>query len=243
MNERNTMEYAEETSYNPAENKYYTPFHSKLLHYTAKKIEPFYTGKTCLVLGPSAEGEIESHLSKYFKYITCVDKSRKILDRLKIRLNDKSKFKFIEDKFKDLNFFHLFDTILALHILEHLNKPYELLEKIHHWLSLKGRLIITVPNAKSLHRSLGVKMGILNNYWELGESDIKVEHKRVFDFISLEQLLNLTNYKVIARNGILLKPLPNQYMMELSEPILNGLYELSSIYCDISADILMVVEQ
>ena len=73
-----------------------------------------------------------------------------------------------------------FNTILALHILEHLEDPINFLKTMKSLLADKGKIIIVVPNAESLHRHLGVKMGIIETIYDLGEEDIRVGHKRIY---------------------------------------------------------------
>jgi 2-polyprenyl-3-methyl-5-hydroxy-6-metoxy-1,4-benzoquinol methylase len=52
-----------------------------------------------------------------------------------------------------------FDCIHMGGMLKHLDDPVALLRRSREWLSPKGRLIATTPNARSLHRRVGVYMG------------------------------------------------------------------------------------
>jgi SAM-dependent methyltransferase len=50
-----------------------------------------------------------------------------------------------------------FHTVIATHVLEHVNNPVAVLQHARKWLAPGGRIIVAVPNVTSLHRRLGVK--------------------------------------------------------------------------------------
>ncbi|MDP8266588.1 MAG: class I SAM-dependent methyltransferase [Candidatus Aceula meridiana] len=57
---------------------------------------------------------------------------------------------YIEDYFPE----EKFDVIILRHVLEHIENPTEILNKIRSWLGAGGMLIITVPNINSIGRYL-----------------------------------------------------------------------------------------
>ena len=224
-------------------NKYSTNFHSKLLKYTVEKTKLFYTKGNCLVCGPSIKGEVEKELSNYYDRIICIDKEKSILDELKNNVKS-NKFELIEDDLEALDLKKLgnikFDTILALHILEHLDNPINFLKTLKSLLIDKGKIIIVVPNAESLHRYLGVKMGIIKTIYDLGKEDIRVGHKKVYDMYSLNKIANSSDLRVHDIIGIFVKPFHNDLMEKLPKNILDGLNEMSNEFDNNCADILMV---
>ena len=56
-----------------------------------------------------------------------------------------------------------FDNIVLGHVLEHVERPVEILSRVKSWLSANGRVFALVPNARSLHRQMGVVMGLLDS--------------------------------------------------------------------------------
>lgn len=76
-----------------------------------------------------------------------------------------------------------YDTVCILGVLEHVDDPVELL------LNYDGanRLYITVPNADSFHRYVGMQLGIIERLDELGPQDYAIGHKRVYDVNSLKK--------------------------------------------------------
>lgn len=78
-----------------------------------------------------------------------------------------------------------YDTVVAFGILEHLENPFAAL------LQFKDveRICITVPNARSLHRYLGVRLGMLDSIEQMHEGDLAIGHKRVYTPESLNDLI------------------------------------------------------
>jgi hydroxymethylpyrimidine pyrophosphatase-like HAD family hydrolase len=79
-----------------------------------------------------------------------------------------------------------YETIVAFGILEHLDNP---LTALLQFKSAK-RICITVPNARSLHRYLGVRLGMLDKLEDLHQGDLEIGHKRVYTPESLKALLS-----------------------------------------------------
>jgi 2-polyprenyl-3-methyl-5-hydroxy-6-metoxy-1,4-benzoquinol methylase len=137
-----------------------------------------------------------------------------------------------------------FDFILMSHVLEHVDKPVELLRRVSEWLSTNGVIVIGVPNANSLHRELAVIMGILKHSAELGESDLKVGHRRVYDHETLEMQVNQAGLRITHLEGFWLKLFTNAQLASLSIPgILEGCFELGSRHPLQAAEILAVVQK
>ena len=79
-----------------------------------------------------------------------------------------------------------FQTVIATHVLEHVYEPVQVLRHCHEWLAPGGRMIVIVPNATSIHRRLGVKMGTLQTVYDFTERDVQLGHQRVYDLDRLK---------------------------------------------------------
>lgn len=79
-----------------------------------------------------------------------------------------------------------FDLIVISHVLEHLLKPGEVLEKLHGHLNPGGRILILVPN----YQSLSVR--IFGRYWGWWQVPVHINH---FNKRSLELLAKNAGYK------------------------------------------------
>lgn len=230
----------EKTSFKKSAELYTNIFHSKLLNYSFKIIKKYLSKGECLVCAPSIKAEIENKLVSY-KRVIFVDKNKDILEELKNNVTLKNA-QYLEKNLESLSLNEKFDTILAFHILEHMDHPSYFLRSLKPLLKDKGRIILIVPNAQSFHRMLGVKMGIIKNEYILGKADLSVNHKKVYDTASLYGLLKNTGFNIIDIGGIFAKPFPNDMMEKLSDNILDGLFELGKEFETNCADIYAVVE-
>lgn len=73
-----------------------------------------------------------------------------------------------------------FDLIEAGFVLEHVDDPARVLRRMQGLLSDQGRMLIAVPNARSLHRLLGHLAGFLPDLYALSDADHALGHQRYF---------------------------------------------------------------
>lgn len=78
-----------------------------------------------------------------------------------------------------------YDCITLLGVLEHVEDDSAFLNQF----KSSKRLYITVPNAESFHRRLGVKLGLLENLTELKAHDHEVGHKRYYTYDSFHKII------------------------------------------------------
>lgn len=128
-----------------------------------------------------------------------------------------------------------YSTILALHVLEHLDDPVLMLQRLFSWLKPGGRLVIVVPNKNSIHRQLALRMGLIAKLDELSPRDHLVGHQRVYDFSTLEQHVAQSGLRLVTRFGSFLKVLPNSMMLEYSDDLVQALDGISD---DLSPELL-----
>jgi hypothetical protein len=72
-----------------------------------------------------------------------------------------------------------YDVVCLMGILEHVEDPVSLLKAAG---KCSSTIFITVPNAESFHRYLGVQFNIIDDIHQLDSQDIKIGHKRVYDY-------------------------------------------------------------
>ncbi len=104
---------------------------------------------------------------------------------------------------QDQKWEHIYLTFL----LEHLRDPVSVLEHIRSWLARNGILFVAVPNARSIHRELAVKMGLLETVVALSDNDRRVGHRRVYTSSLLETQLAASGYSILCEKHIGMKPL------------------------------------
>jgi 2-polyprenyl-3-methyl-5-hydroxy-6-metoxy-1,4-benzoquinol methylase len=121
----------------------------------------------------------------------------------------------------------VYPLIVGTHILEHVDDPVQIIRQTTKWLAPSGMSIFTVPNRTSLHRRIGVKMGLLTEEDAFSEQDLALGHRRVFSAESLESDLRTGGYRHIDISGYNLKLVPNRMMATWDQALLDAIFELS----------------
>lgn len=120
-----------------------------------------------------------------------------------------------------------YDAVLALHVAEHVDDPVTVLGHVRRWLRPGGRLVVVVPNAESLHRRIGVRMGLQPALDTLSERDRLVGHQRVYALDELRADIAAAGLTPERDFGWFLKTLPNAMMLDFPEGMLKALFTIS----------------
>jgi len=182
-------------------------------------------------------------LSNYFKKVIAVDNSKVVIDFVKKKLVRKKNIIFINNSIGkiDLNF-KIYNFYLG-HILEHLTFPIKFLCNLKKILNDESIGCITVPNSNSIHRQVGVAMGLLKNIDTLNENDIKVGHKRLYTVKKLKKQINKAKFNVINIGGCFIKTMTyNQINKFYTVEQIKGFIEIADKYPYISGDIYVIVK-
>lgn len=210
-----------------------------LSEYNFQTFLPFFKGTKALELGP-ATGYMTKHLVSSFNELYLVEGAKNLLEQIPDYPNVKKYHAF----FEEFETNEKFDTIIMSHVLEHIADPNLVLTKIYHWLKDDGVFLVSVPNAKSIHRMVAVEMGILENIYALNERDKELGHYRVYDMALLQQHLQSANFKVSDMGGIFLKPLSNQQMQESwTKQMIKGFFEMGKYFKENCAEIFVVCKK
>ena len=160
-------------------------------------------------------------------HVTVVEGARKNLDFGLKKYADNQNVKMIHGLFEEFDSKESFDVILMGGMLKHLDDPAALLKRSKKWLVSNGLLIATTPNAKSLHRRVGVAMGMLKNLSDLSETDKKVGNLRHYDIESFRTLLHKGGYEIEEIGTVILKPVSSDKMLDWPDELLNALDEVA----------------
>lgn len=211
-------------------------FDRRLIRYRYLSIKRHFKGKTCLELGP-ADGVQTQYLVNDFEKLTIVDGSKKMLDLIP----NKNNLIKVHSLFEDFRPNEQFDTIILEHILEHVEKPVELLTTVKEWLSAEGVMIIGVPNGHSLHRLIGVEMKLLDEPCQLNERDLSQGHRRVYTTKTLEEDIIASGLTILDHGGVYLKPLSNGQIDEYwNDELIDAYYRIGNLFPKNTADIYCV---
>ena len=208
--------------------------------YCCDLFKRFMVEGNVLELGP-AEGIMTDKLAPYFEDYTVVDGADFFVQEIKKR---HPHVKGYAQLFEDFNPETTFDNIILGHVLEHVIDPVLILKKCSTWLSKEGRIIVAVPNANSIHRQMGVEMGLLTSVYQLNETDHRNGHRRVYDMVSLEKDFDDAGLKVVKKGGYWLKPLSNsQIDSSWNAEIINASMVVGEKYPEIAAEIYIVASR
>ena len=128
-------------------------------------------------------------------------------------------------------------NVVMTHFLEHVASPVALLRQYAGFLTPGGAIHVTVPNAGSLHREVGVAMGILGKTTDLSERDVRIGHRRVYTLGLLRRHVREAGLRVDVVEGILLKPLSNAQMECLEPRLVEPLFAAGGNHAALCAEI------
>lgn len=210
----------------------------RLIEFRYRTLRPYFRGPRCLEVG-SAEGQMTRLLVRDFDELTIVDGAKDLLDAIPAYPNVTK----VHGLFEEFEPTERFQTVIADHVLEHVDDPDAVLRRARAWLDRGGRLLAGVPNADSIHRLIGVKLGLLKKSTDLNPRDLSHGHRRVYTPGSFREQLTGAGLRVIEFGGVFLKPLSNQQIQDdWSEELQQAFFELGRDFPAHAADIFAVCE-
>lgn len=214
-------------------------FDLKLVEKGFYTFKPFFTGKSCLELGP-ATGYMTKHLQGCFEKLTAVEGSKTLIDQIPDYPNLHKVYCLFEAFVPN----EQFDTIVINHVLEHLEDPIALLKNARNWMMDHGVCIVGVPNAKSFHRLAAVHMGLLKSEYELNSRDLELGHLRVYDLDTLKKHVLEAGFIIKAEGGLFLKFLSNaQIEKNLEDDVVEAYFSIAKEFYVNSAEIFLILEK
>lgn len=190
---------------NPAEQ---FDYHFKRLQVATA--EPWLSGRRVLELG-CATGELTSLLAPLAREYHVVEGSARNIEVASTRVPGAQ---FVLAMWEDFVPDTSYSDIVLFNALEHVAKPVPLLERVRRWLEPDGRVHVVVPNAHSLHRLVGVEMGLQGDPVALTEGDVAQGHFRNYTLDTLLADLSRAGLDPLHHEGIFVKVVPNREMLD-----------------------------
>ena len=121
-----------------------------------------------------------------------------------------------------------YEVIVFANTIHHISDPGALLVKIRSWLTTAGLLIVTAPNTLSLHRRLGVKMGLLADPAAASERNRLFAQPGRYTMEILTRQLAEAGFAILRYDTYFLKPFSDAQMeaLRLDAAVLDALFEL-----------------
>ena len=214
-------------------------FNARLIDFRFDAMRPFLEGrKSCVELG-SSDGRMTERLATLFPHdLTAVDGTKAYVDEVARRLPEVTA---VHSLFEEYRPGRTFEAAVLGHVLEHVADPVEILRVTKGLLAPGGIAIVTVPNADSIHRQIGVAMGMLAKTTDLNEADHRIGHRRVYTQSSLTRDVEAAGLAVEHKGGVFLKPLSNgQIEQQWDEPLIQAFYEVGKRHPELCAELMVV---
>ena len=186
------------------------------------------------------DGVITDNLAKEDINLTVVEGSSVLVEKARKKYPN---INFINSLFEEIDINEKYETILALHVLEHVDEPVRVLNHIKKILKPNGRIIIEVPNSESVHRKLALIMGLHKSLDTLSKRDLMVGHKRVYSHDLLKRHLSEAGLVETFSRGFFLKVIPNSMMLSFNKELLFSFNKISDdLPLDICANIVSIAK-
>lgn len=211
--------------------------------YPRRIIEIAKNANSILELG-LGHGFTTKIFSEYFSRHIVLEGSGAVIENFKKRFPD-CPAQIIETYFESFNSEEKFDLIVAGFIMEHVEKPIQIINRFKNFLSPDGKMFVAVPNAEALNRRLGHLAGFLPDMQKLSENDIIQGHKRYYTVKSLTEEVRSAGYDIELMEGIYLKPFTTSQIMSLNldKKILDALCMVGIDYPELSCGILVQLKE
>ena len=188
---------------------------------TARAITPWLRrGDEVLELG-CATGLMTAAFVEEGASVLGVDRSETYLERAAARGLPNASFVSQDVTRVDLD--RVFDHVILANLVHEMTDPGALFAVVQRHLRPGGLAHVTVPNPRSIHRLVGMEMGLLADLTAVGERATGLETLRMVDADQVERLGAAVGLRAVHRSGVMLKPLPNELMEGLSPELLEGL--------------------
>ncbi len=183
-------------------------------------------------------------LSDHFQKVIAVDISGGVIEYVKKKLVTRKNIVYINSPIDKLDFnFTVYNFYLG-HILEHLEFPVKLLLNIKKIIKSETIGYISVPNSNSIHRQIGVEMGLLESVNTLNENDIKFGHRRLYNLKKIKNHIKKAGFNILKIGGCFLKTMTYEQINRFcSEELIKGFIEIADKYPEISGDIYAIVKK
>lgn len=195
-----------------------------LLRYGIKMLLPRLRGPNILELS-CGEGGMTKWLGENFPHVTTVDGSPTLIEKARQAVTT-ANVEFHCTTFEQFAPERQFNSIIMSRILEHIEHPVPLLQRVKGWLAPGARLYVIVPNAHSLNRRIGLSMGMIQRLDELTERDQRVGHYRVYHRSTLEADISAAGLSPVFWDGVFLKPLSDAQVQDWPENLQDAFFEV-----------------
>lgn len=183
--------------------------------FLAEKLPSIVEGKDVLDLGIGHAKFFEA-VSSNARVHDVVEGSKLVIDAFLRERSVTSNVSITHSDFESFKTDKDYDVILAISMLMYLEDPVTVVKRYTTFLRPGKKMIISVPNAQSLHRQIGHAMGILSDMQHLEKYHINRGHRQFFTLESISEVVHEAGLIIDKVEGIFLKPITTRQMQQLS---------------------------
>lgn len=199
-------------------------FDSRYTRATIARIAPHVlAGERVLELG-CATGLMTAGLAARGARVTALDRSDAYLARARAR--GLAGVRFVEARLEEEGWEERagdgFSHVLACNLIHELPDPLDALTRAGALLAADGVVHLTLQNPYSIHRLVALEMGLLDDPRGISGRGRRYSTLRIWDADELIELAWEAGLRVVAREGVMLKPLANEMMAALPDEVLDG---------------------
>ena len=189
----------------------------------ARIVERVAPGQRVLELG-CATGIMAAALAGAGARVTAIDRSSEYLARARARVGEDATLirAGLEEPGWEEATGRGFDHVLACNLIHEMDDPVVLLARARDVLADDGLVHLSLQNPSSIHRLVALEMGLIADLRDISERGSRFDTLGLWSADELAELARDAGLGVIAREGVMLKPLPNAMMAALSPDVLDG---------------------
>ncbi|HYF25993.1 MAG TPA: methyltransferase domain-containing protein [Baekduia sp.] len=211
-----------------------TDFDARYTRATARRIATYVRPGDRVLEPGCATGLMTAELAAAGAQVVALDRSAPYLERLAAR-----GLAAVDARLADLDADPLpagpFDHVVATNLLHELADPGAFLARTAAVLAPHGLVHVSVPNPASLHRLVALDMGWIDDLEAISERGSQFATRRMLGVEDVRVLAAGAGLRVVHKEGVVCKPLPNAQMAELPEAVLEGLERVAHRVPDLCA--------
>jgi len=203
-----------------------------------ERILAWRAGSRMLELG-CATGELTSLLAPHVGDLHVVEGSESNVAVARKRVPDAT---FVHSLWEEFRPDDRFSDVVACNAVEHVEHPVPLLAHVATWLERGGRVHIVVPNGLSLHRLVGVELGLQTDPLALTSGDTAQGHVRNYTIDTLLADVAAAGLRVLHWEPVFVKLLPNREMLSWSWDLIRAMDRVARRVPEHGAELYVVAE-
>jgi len=196
--------------------------------------------KSILEVG-CADGAMTEIIVKYANYLDVIEPSKRYCEMAR-------KIDGVADVYNcfthEIDNPKKYDVVLLASLLHHIENPIDFLIDIKKFLKPNSIVLATVPNVKSLHRKIGVKMGVLKDEYGNSERNKKLHQFGRFDKEKFQNVFVNSGYQILESYGYMIKPFSSEIMekIDLNQQQIEAMFEIGKEFEEISSQLFIKVK-